>query len=75
MRGFLRNQLRKERKVGDKLMCLKCRDVIESKSVHDFRRCRCGAIFIDGGDEYTRYGGYQKDMEWVEEEKDYDTTA
>lgn len=53
-----------------KLQCLKCKSVIQSKSVHDFVRCKCGAIFIDGGDEYTRYGGYAEDMQWVEEDED-----
>ena len=51
--------------MGKKLQCNKCHSVIESKSVHDFQRCKCGAIFIDGGEEYTRYGGYPEDMTWV----------
>ena len=55
--------------MGSKLRCLRCKDVIESKFRHDFRRCKCGAIFIDGGNEYTRYGGYPEDFEWVEEKK------
>ena len=25
-----------------------CGDVIESKSVHDYKRCRCGRISVDG---------------------------
>lgn len=37
--------------------CLKCGDVIESKSVHDWVSCSCGAIFTDGGTEYVRRGG------------------
>ena len=37
--------------------CTKCGDIIESKSVHDFKACRCGAIFVDGGHEYLRRGG------------------
>lgn len=43
--------------MGSKIRCLKCGDIIESKHVHDFKFCSCGNIFIDGGDEYTRYGG------------------
>lgn len=34
--------------------CGKCGDVIESKSVHDFRTCKCGAFSVDGGREYIR---------------------
>lgn len=37
--------------------CRKCGDVIESKSVHDWVSCGCGAIFTDGGTEYVRRGG------------------
>lgn len=40
----------------NKVRCKKCDDVIESTHSHDFRRCKCGAIFIDGGKEYQRYG-------------------
>lgn len=36
--------------------CPTCHDVIESKSVHDFQRCGCGRIFVDGGLEYRRFG-------------------
>jgi hypothetical protein len=36
--------------------CRKCGDVIESKHRHDFQACRCGAIFVDGGRDYLRYG-------------------
>ncbi|MGX0616702.1 hypothetical protein ACUW6C_001520 [Staphylococcus hominis] len=31
-------------------------DVIESKHTHDYVMCQCGAIFLDGGKEYQRYG-------------------
>jgi hypothetical protein len=40
--------------------CRKCQDIIESKHRHDFVSCKCGAIFIDGGQDYQRYGA--KDM-------------
>lgn len=36
--------------------CRICEDVIESTHVHDFVRCQCGAIFVDGGRQYWRYG-------------------
>jgi hypothetical protein len=38
--------------------CTSCGDVVESKHRHDFVRCKCGKSFLDGGDEYSRYGGY-----------------
>lgn len=40
----------------NKVRCKKCDDVIESTHNHDFKRCKCGAIFIDGGMDYQRYG-------------------
>jgi hypothetical protein len=42
--------------VGRRLRCKSCNDVIESKYTHDFVSCKCGMIFVDGGNEYTRYG-------------------
>lgn len=36
--------------------CRKCGDVIESRYTHEFVRCRCGAIFTDGGTAYLRRG-------------------
>jgi hypothetical protein len=40
----------------NRLKCKKCGDIIESTYAHDFKYCKCGAIFIDGGLEYSRYG-------------------
>ena len=31
------------------LYCKKCKDTIESKFIHDFKWCSCGAIGVDGG--------------------------
>ena len=36
--------------------CRLCGDVIESKTVHDYVACKCGAIFVDGGKQYLRRG-------------------
>ena len=36
--------------------CLKCHTVIESKHRHDWRACKCGNIFVDGGLDYLRAG-------------------
>lgn len=37
--------------------CSVCDDFIESKHVHDFVWCKCGAIAVDGGREYLRRVG------------------
>ena len=41
---------------GRKIKCKVCGVVIQSIDRHDYQKCRCGAIFIDGGDEYMRLG-------------------
>jgi hypothetical protein len=38
------------------IRCKHCDEVIESKSVHDFRKCGCGKVFVDGGLDYQRCG-------------------
>lgn len=34
--------------------CGLCGDIIVSRSVHDYKTCKCGNISIDGGDDYSR---------------------
>ena len=34
--------------------CLLCGEIVESTSTHDYRRCRCGALAVDGGHDYIR---------------------
>jgi hypothetical protein len=46
----------------NKIQCNKCKDIIESKSVHDFRYCQCGNVFVDGGRDYTRRGWNDGEM-------------
>lgn len=47
--------------------CRRCGDVVESRHVHDFRRCSCGSVFVDGGLEYVRRGGNLDDIEDLSE--------
>ena len=42
--------------VSNKCQCNICKDIIESKTTHDFKQCSCKAIFTDGGTEYIRRG-------------------
>jgi len=37
--------------------CLGCGDLIVSKHRHDYVECTCGAIAVDGGQEYLRRVG------------------
>lgn len=34
--------------------CAQCYDIIESKHRHDYVTCHCGAISLDGGNDYWR---------------------
>lgn len=51
------------------LRCLKCGSEIFSTHVHDFKRCECGAIAVDGGFDYHKWTGEREDF--VEIEKDF----
>jgi hypothetical protein len=39
---------------GARVKCRKCGDIITH--THDLVRCKCGAIFVDGGSDYMRCG-------------------
>ena len=43
-----------ERIVVNKIKCKHCGDIIESKNVHNFVTCQCGACSVDGGHYYIR---------------------
>lgn len=38
----------------NKIKCKYCGDIIESKYRHDFVRCKCGKVAVDGGHDYLR---------------------
>ena len=35
--------------IRNAIRCEKCGDIIESKTIHDFKCCSCGACAVDGG--------------------------
>ena len=39
---------------ANKARCRLCGDTIESTHRHDFRSCKCGEIYVDGGRAYLR---------------------
>lgn len=50
--------------VQNAVICNKCDDFIVSKHRHDFVTCKCGAISVDGGQEYLRrVGGIRETTE------------
>lgn len=56
------------------IKCPRCGDIIYSRHIYDFKRCRCGFCAIDGGREYTRV--VAKDLNLVESlEIEVDSTS
>lgn len=41
--------------------CLICNETIRSKNRHDYRKCKCGNLSVDGGSWYLRRGIRKKD--------------
>jgi len=56
--------MRDEIIIRNSIRCLKCGEEIESRHRHDFRRCRCGAVAVDGGQTWLRRIGWRED--WVD---------
>ena len=49
----------------NRIKCLNCGEILESKHVHDFQQCSCdNSSFVDGGQEYRRTGG--KDLTLIQ---------
>jgi len=44
----------REKIITNKIKCNHCGQIIESKSRHDFRTCKCGRVSVDGGKEYLK---------------------
>ena len=47
----------------NKIRCKKCGEIIESKTIHDYVFCKCGACAVDGGHTYLRRSGYPDNWE------------
>ena len=61
---------KKEVIISNKIKCKKCEDIIKSKNTNDYKRCSCGAVAIDGGKDYLKRIGNEKDYEELSEIKD-----
>lgn len=47
--------------LSNKAQCKICKDIVESRHRHDFKWCKCGQMYVDGGKEYIRRGA--KDLD------------
>jgi hypothetical protein len=67
--------------IQNAVTCLGCGDFIFSKHRHDFVTCTCGAISVDGGQEYLRRvgsavtRGTYTDMSWELPDELYNACA
>jgi len=43
--------------IKNSIVCRTCGDVLVSTHTHDFVRCSCEAVYLDGGNSYQRTGG------------------
>lgn len=62
--------------VQNAVICHRCDDYIFSKHRHDFVTCKCGAISVDGGQDYLRRvgdleSGCYSDLSWSIEDEIY----
>jgi hypothetical protein len=53
--GF--TSIKPEHKIRYGVACDKCKVIIYSACRHDYRKCLCGKVMIDGGNSYSRYFG------------------
>lgn len=42
--------------IKNSAQCKLCGDILVSEHRHDFKECKCGEIFVDGGNSYLRRG-------------------
>ena len=40
--------------ISNKIQCKHCNDLIESRHVHEYKKCSCGKVAVDGGLEYLK---------------------
>ena len=60
---------KKEEIISNKIKCKKCGDIIESKSINDYKKCSCGAVAVDGGKNYLKRMGDEENYEELSELK------
>ena len=58
--------------ISNKIKCVQCGDIIESRTVHEFKTCSCGRVSVDGGREYMRR--CYKEKGDYEDLSEYETT-
>lgn len=52
-----------------RIKCKLCKDIIWSRYRWDMQTCKCGAISIDGGNDYTKITGFPENVIFLKEKK------
>jgi len=50
----------------NKIQCKCCNGIITSAQRHDFVRCKCGSVAVDGGTDYLKRLTYNPTAEYIE---------
>lgn len=53
-----------------KIRCKLCNNILDTNTDYDLVYCSCGAVAVDGGDEYHRIIGWKNAWEYVESKGD-----
>ncbi len=40
--------------IKNSIKCNLCGEIIVSEDIHDFKLCKCGAVSVDGGNDYLK---------------------
>ena len=75
---YLQKRMKTMAIIRNSAKCKLCNDEIESKHVHDYVTCLCGAISVDGGHEYLKRSGEPlayEDTSIIQEDEEDDTTT
>ena len=51
--------------ICNKIQCIHCKDIVESKHQHDYVTCSCGKVSTDGGHDYLKRS-YHKSVDYIE---------
>ena len=51
----------KNKILTNKIKCINCGNILESKTPNDFKRCSCRKVAIDGGHEYLKRIGNEEE--------------
>lgn len=65
-------KIKVQKLIFNAVQCVKCDDVVVSTHRHDFRSCKCGAIAVDGGLDYTKRCGDIYNCKELSEYEEYE---